>query len=210
MQSMFLFIPCILTLFSGQCYYDYFVHLLCLDAWWLFSMPFYACLDLFLFEDVDSSVLCCTYVSFWINISMQMCCLLHACFLHFLSCGLICCVTQFFYLSSHPLIPSVYQHPGKGLIFLLFKIPFISDPFHRLWRVSTVVNVEENIYSFFFFFKGMYICVTKLWVILPPDHHGFLIFFFLSWILFFLLFEQIERQKKNIYFSLQFTVHIAI
>ncbi len=70
MQFMFLFIPCILTLFSGQCYYDYFVHLLCLDAWWLFSMPCYACLDLFLFEDVDSSVLCCTYVSFWINIFM--------------------------------------------------------------------------------------------------------------------------------------------
>lgn len=33
MQFMFLFIPCILTLFSGECYYDYFVDLLCFFAW---------------------------------------------------------------------------------------------------------------------------------------------------------------------------------
>lgn len=150
MQFVFLFIPCILTLFSGQFYYDYFVLLLCLDALWLFSMPFYACLDLFLFEDVYSSVLCCTYVSFLINISMQICCLLHACFLHFLSCGLICCYPIFFISLLILLYLLSTNTLAKGF-FLLFEIPFTSDPFRRLWRVSTVVNVET--FNIFFFLK---------------------------------------------------------
>ncbi len=115
----------------------------------------------------------------------------------------------FFYLFSSS-YTFCLPTPWQRAFFLLFEIPFISDPFHRLWRVSTVVNVEENVYCLFIFFKGMYICVTKLWVILPPDHHGISIFFFLSWILFFFAIWANRKAKKNIYFSLQFTVHIEI
>ncbi len=124
---------------------------------------------------------------------MQMCCLLHACFLHYLSCGLICCVTQFFFISLLILLYLLSTNTlAKGL-FSLFEIPFTSDPFHRL-TCFHCCYCRKNVYCLFIFFKGMYICNTKLWVILPPDHHGISIFFFLSWILFFLLFEQIERQ----------------
>lgn len=87
----FNFLACVMiTLFI---FYAFF-------AWWFSWCLFVSAWIFFLFYVFylrTFITLCCVVHLFnWINISMQICSLLHACFLHFLSFGPTCCVIQFF------------------------------------------------------------------------------------------------------------------